>query len=97
MSRATAGGRHWRTGALELLRGDHLASEDHLHGAAFAHLANEALRAAEAGDHADLNLRLPELRLVARVDHVERHRDLHAAAELQRATEQLSNELMLHT
>lgn len=75
-------GRHGHTGALELLRREHVAGEDHLHGAALADLTDEALRAAEAGNHADLNLRLPELGLLARVDDVERHRDLAAAAEL---------------
>ena len=76
------GGR--RTEALHRGGRVEAAGEDHLHRVALAHLADEALRAAEAGEHADLNLGLREDRRLARVEYVERHRKLHATARLSR-------------
>ena len=59
----------------------HVARHAELARARVAHAAREALRAAEAGDDAEVHLGLAELRLVARVDEVARERELAPAAE----------------
>lgn len=72
------------------------AGEDHLHCVALADLPDEALRAAEAGEHADLNFGLREHRRLAREQDVERHRELHAAARLHVQTGQFKQRVQCH-
>ncbi|KAJ8558709.1 hypothetical protein ON010_g8741 [Phytophthora cinnamomi] len=67
--------------ALGLLRVDHVAREDHLHGLGLAHGADQALRAAAAGDRAERDLGLAELGRVAGDDEVAEHGELAAAAQ----------------
>jgi hypothetical protein len=68
--------------ALRLLRGELPAGEHELHRAALADRMQQALRAAAAGDRADVDLGLAELGARRREDDVRRERDLAAAAEL---------------
>ena len=57
------------------------AGEDHLHRLRFADDAGQALRAARAGDHAELDLGLAELGGVGGEDEIAHHRELASAAE----------------
>lgn len=50
-----------------------VASQHDLHGLALAHVSGQALGAARAGDGADVDLGLPELGLLSRVDDVAQH------------------------
>ena len=60
---------------------DHVAGEDHLHRAAFADQARQALRAAAAAHDAEIDLGLGKSRVLARHADVARQRELVAAAE----------------
>src|SRR5690606_24079656 len=60
---------------------DHIAGEDHLHRTAFADEIREPLRAAAAGNDAEVDLRLRKARPVARNANIARHRKFVAAAE----------------
>src|SRR5205814_2389036 len=64
-----------------LLRVDGAPGEDQLLRDADAADAREALRPAPAGDDAEVDLGLPELRAARRVADVARERELAAAAE----------------
>ena len=64
-----------------LLGAEEAAGEDHVHRHRLADRPRQALRAAGAGDEAELDLRLAELRRLRGDDHVAEHRQLAAAAE----------------
>ena len=72
--------RH-QTGALGLGGVHHAAGEDHVHRLGLADRAGEALRAADAGDDAELDLGLAEFGVVGGDDDVALHGELAAAAE----------------
>ncbi len=59
----------------------HAAGQHHLHRLGLADEAGQALRAAGAGDDAELDLRLAELRRVGGEDEVAHHRQFAAAAQ----------------
>src|SRR6185369_10251369 len=64
-----------------LVRADHLSGEDQLHRLALADEPGQPLRAAAAGDDAEVDLGLPELRLLRGDPDVTRERELAPAAE----------------
>ena len=66
---------------MRLLRGDLIAAQQQLERASLADDAREALGAGVAGDEAEVDLRLPELRGVGRDPDRARHRELAPAAE----------------
>ena len=67
--------------ALGLLRVHHAAGQDHVHGLGLADRAGEALRAADAGDDAELDFRLAEFGVVGSDDEIALHGQLATAAE----------------
>ena len=78
-----AGRHHARhqAGALGLGGVHHAAGQDQVHRLGLADRARQPLRAADAGDDAELDLRLAELGVVGGDDEVALHRELAAAAE----------------
>ena len=79
-----ARGRHDardEAGALGLGRIHHAAGQDQVHRLGLADRARQPLRAADAGNDAELDLGLAELRVVGGDDDVAHHRELAAAAE----------------
>lgn len=64
-----------------LLAAEVVAGEDQLHGLALSHGAGEALRAAGAGNRAELDLGLAEGRVSGAVEDVAHEGELAAAAE----------------
>ena len=70
-----------QAGALGLGGIHHAAGEHHVHRLGLADRARQALRAAGAGDDAELDLGLAEARGVGGDDEVAHHRQLAAAAE----------------
>src|SRR3954462_13196447 len=64
-----------------LLRGEHPPAQDHVHRHCLADGAGQALRAARAGHHTEIDLRLSELRRFCCDDQVANHGELAAAAE----------------
>ena len=77
------GGHHPRhqAAAFGLLGVDGAAGEDQVHRLGLADRAGQPLRAAHAGQHAELDLGLTELRGVGGDQQVAHHRQLTAAAE----------------
>ena len=73
--------RATRPGALGLGRVHHAAGQDHVHRLGLADRARQPLRAADAGDDAELDLGLAELGVVGGDDDVAQHGELAAAAE----------------
>ena len=67
--------------ALGLGRIHHAAGQDQIHRLGLADRAGQPLRAADARDDAELDLRLAELGVVGGDDDVALHRELAAAAE----------------
>ena len=70
-----------QAGALGLGGVHHAAGQRHVHGLGLADGARQALRAAGAGNDAELDLGLAEARVVGGDDEVAHHRQLAAAAE----------------
>ncbi len=77
------GGNHARdeTGALGLLGAHHAGGQRQVHGLGLADGARQSLRAASAGNHAQLDFGLAELGRVGRDDDVAHHGKLAAAAQ----------------
>ena len=71
--------------ALGLGRIHHAARERHVHSFGLAHRARQPLRAARAGDDAQLDLGLAEFCVVGCNDEIAHHRQLAAAAEREAA------------
>ncbi len=59
----------------------HAAGQDHVHGLGLADRMRETLRATDARNDTELDLRLTELRIVGGDDDVAQHRQLAATAE----------------
>ena len=68
-------------GALGFLRVHHAAGQDQVHRFGLADRAGQPLRAADAGNDAELDFRLAELRVVGGDDEVALHGEFAAAAE----------------
>ena len=66
---------------MRLLGEDRVAGQVHLERLGLAHQPRQPLRAAEAGDDPEVDLRLAERRRLGREPEVARHRQLTAAAE----------------
>ena len=70
-----------RPGRERVLRGDRIARQDHRHGLLEPHQPRQALRAARAGNDAELDLRQAEPRARGRDAEMAAHRQLKPAAE----------------